>query len=541
MPKKFRQITNTVILASDSNDSTYKGIGTLLDLMENDVILRIFEFLPKNDIFWNIAYTCRQLFELSCSYVNVIEFPLIPLRHENKEGKKIYEDYINQITEEPFIAESIKSIVVCQEKDKHDIIEEFGKNSGYESKTIVFCQEDLYKMPWFGRSFILLTTKCLYTERLHLIDNLGEEILKHVLTEGAKYIAILDITGSRITDNGLKKVTDCLSKGGPFDGRKHLVSLTMNCNALTDRGLKVIASNCLDLKELFLNNCLHLTSDGFKDVAAGCTELQTLQLRYAKRFKNEDVHTLAEQFNSVDRMINKTRLKNLSLSMCRSISDEGVLSIGYHLRYLISLDLCGMWEVSDVGIQSVVENCRNLQTLDISGCWELTDKGIKFVAENCSKLERLNVSGCGCISDIGIILVATDCKQLKQLGLSACIGITNKGFNGIADQCDNLLDLDLSGSHNLTDDGANYVVEHSNALKFLDLRKCDKLSDECISNLRKNKQGLRVLFSRTNIELIPSNDKKIEKMKPKCVQPKISINNLKIQKFNKRIQVFRKK
>ena len=529
MPRKFRNITNTLILAAENNGVPYEGNGTILDLMENGLILKVFCYLSNQDVFWHLGFTCRHMFDLACSYVNVIEFPWIPLRQENQEAMKIYEGYILQITEEAFVMETIKNIAVCQQKDKEEVIKIFEEISQYESKTIVFYQEDLYKMPWFGRNFIFLTTKCLYVERLQILDNLGDEILKHVLVDGVKYISALDITGCKINDNGLKKITDPLSQGGPLDGRKELHSFKMSCNTITNKGIKVLAINCLDLKELYLTNCTALTSDGLKDIAENCTDLQTLHLSYAKRFKDEDVQIIAQQFDSIHRVLYKKRLEHLGFSMCRNISDEGIISIGYHLKNLLSIDLCGAWELSDQGISCLVESCQQLRSIDVSGCWELTDKSLKAIADNCLRLETLNLGGCGCVSDSGIALIAVGCKHVKQLGLSACIGITDNGFQVITDNCYNLLSLDLSGSHNLSDDCAKYVVDHSDSMKLLDVRRCEKLSDECVSELRENKHGLTVLFKRAlvNEEVIVS---KNVKTKPRSKH-----------KFAQKMQAFRRK
>ena len=516
MPKKLQKITNTNILASDAEDDEYQGSATLLDLINNGVMIKILDLLPLVDVFWNVGFVCQQLYDISYRYISVVEFPSVSLKanqHDTQEVKKVFEEYVNQFTNDMLMVESIRYVVVGKEKDRENMLKEYRATSDYQTKTILFCQEDLYRMPWFGRNFIFLTCRCIYMEKLHFLDNLGDEIVKHILTDGGKYVVSLDLEGCKLTDHGLKKITDPLNQGGPLDGRKQLINLKLNCSSITNNGIKVLAVNCIDLRELYLTNCNFLTSEGLKEISNNCTDLQTLHLSYAKQFRNEDVMNLAEQFNGLHRVITKRRLTNLSLSMCRKISDEAILSIGYHLQCLISLSLCGTWELSDCGIRGVTERCHNLRILDLSGCWELTDQSMKSIAENCPNLERLNLSGCGSISDPGIGLITSNCKQLKHLGLSACIGITNKGFQMITDFCQYLITLDLSGSHNMTDDGAMYVVDHSSALTLLDLRRCLKLSDECVNYLQRKKIGLRVLFARGNLIALPPIEKTAKKLK----------------------------
>ena len=96
MPRKFRNITNTLILASENNGVPYEGIGTISDLMENGLILKVFRYLSNQDVFWHLGFTCRHMFDLACNYVNVIEFPWIPLHQENQEAMK---DAVNSVIE----------------------------------------------------------------------------------------------------------------------------------------------------------------------------------------------------------------------------------------------------------------------------------------------------------------------------------------------------------------------------------------------------------------------------------------------------------
>ena len=51
MPKKLQKITNTNILLSDAEDDEYQGSATLLDLINNGVMIKILELLPLVDVF----------------------------------------------------------------------------------------------------------------------------------------------------------------------------------------------------------------------------------------------------------------------------------------------------------------------------------------------------------------------------------------------------------------------------------------------------------------------------------------------------------
>ena len=95
MTRKFRKITKTIILASEAEDNEYKGNATLLDLISNGIILRIFDLLPLSDVFWNVGYVCQELYDISFRYINVIEFPYIkPNQKDSQEVKKVFERLI---------------------------------------------------------------------------------------------------------------------------------------------------------------------------------------------------------------------------------------------------------------------------------------------------------------------------------------------------------------------------------------------------------------------------------------------------------------
>ena len=108
-------------------------------------------------------------------------------------------------------------------------------------------------------------------EKLHFLVNLGDEIVKHILMDGGKYIVGLDLEGCKLTDHGLKKITDPLNQGGPLDGRKQLINLKLNCSSITNNGIRVLAVNCIDLRELYLTNCTFLTSEGLKEISNNLT------------------------------------------------------------------------------------------------------------------------------------------------------------------------------------------------------------------------------------------------------------------------------
>ena len=128
MTKKIRKVSKTVLFASGGGKP---GNAKLLDLPES-TIKGIFEYLPQQEIFWNLGFTCRQLLDISCGYINIIEIPYLP-QSQKSGSKDIFESYINDLAQLGNVLDSIRSILVCQRKDREDLLEEFQRNGDVKS------------------------------------------------------------------------------------------------------------------------------------------------------------------------------------------------------------------------------------------------------------------------------------------------------------------------------------------------------------------------------------------------------------------------
>lgn len=150
---------------------------------------------------------------------------------------------------------------------------------------------------------------------------------------------------------------------------------------LIDRGLKVLAAGCPNLRKLALANP---GEEGLGFVAECCVTLQELEIHCCK---------------------------DMSL---RAISGFRNLQI---LKLIGSVD--GLYDsgVTDIGLTILAQGCRRLVKLELRGC-EGSYDGIKAIGQCCQMLEELTL--CAHKMDGGWLSALSYCSNLKTLKLQSC-------------------------------------------------------------------------------------------------------------------------
>lgn len=85
------------------------------------------------------------------------------------------------------------------------------------------------------------------------------------------------------------------------------------------------------------------------------------------------------------------RIERLTLTGCRSLSDNGLIPLLQGNKNLIALDVTLVDRLTDKTLLLVAENSRRLQGLSVAGCHDLTDASISALAKNCRLLKRVCV------------------------------------------------------------------------------------------------------------------------------------------------------
>ncbi|XP_074873116.1 F-box and leucine-rich repeat protein 13 [Carettochelys insculpta] len=195
-----------------------------------------------------------------------------------------------------------------------------------------------------------------------------------------KHIYMVDC--QKITDVSLKTISPL----------KYILVLNLaDCVRISDAGLRIFleGSSGTKLRELNLTNCIYVTDSSLMKIAQRCHNLTYLNIRYCESVTDGGIEALGNMTSLISIDISGTavsdmslvalghirRMKELSISECRKITDMGI-------------------QMTDLCIQYLSGVCHYLHFLDISGCVHLTDKTLKCLWKGCTQLRILKMLYC---------------------------------------------------------------------------------------------------------------------------------------------------
>ena len=83
------------------------------------------------------------------------------------------------------------------------------------------------------------------------------------------------------------------------------------------------------------------------------------------------------------------RIERLTLTGCKHLTDQGVISFIEDNKSLLALDVTGVEQVSDVTLLKVAEHCVRLQGLNLTDCPNITDDSLVPLSKSCRGLKRV--------------------------------------------------------------------------------------------------------------------------------------------------------
>lgn len=185
-----------------------------------------------------------------------------------------------------------------------------------------------------------------------------------------------------------------------------------------------------------------------------------------------------------------SRVRELNLSQCFYITDEGFKTLIENMTHIESIDLNSCWLLTDKSLALLAATCPRLVKLDLSNCRKISDIGIfKLLDEKATRgypeLSELSLSYCKKLSDMTMSHLAEFCsKTLSSLNIQRCTRITDQGFVKWADtQFPQLKALNLTDCSFLTDQAISHLVSAAPNLNSLSLSFCCALSDSAIEGL----------------------------------------------------------
>lgn len=207
-----------------------------------------------------------------------------------------------------------------------------------------------------------------------------------------------------------------------------IIALANHCNQLTyldisgclnisELSIVYLVNYCIDLKVLNLTNIHNLTDNIVIQITKGCKTLQSLVLYSSSGYLDITNDSIT---NGIGMYCNS--LKELDLTNCRSINNEGIINLSLTCKYLEILILKGCIHISDYSIKELSKNCLYLQLLNLRCCNNITDISIYELANNSKYLQSLSLrpKNSTLITDESILYLIKHCKQLIELEISNC-------------------------------------------------------------------------------------------------------------------------
>ncbi|KAM5473639.1 hypothetical protein MauCBS54593_002436 [Microsporum audouinii] len=345
-----------------------------------------------------------------------------------------------------------------------------------------------YAMCFDGQLWAQLDTSAYYQEiprdaLLKVILAAGP-FLKNLSLRGCnQLLEVWCSEGERVTDvcrNLIKlNVEDCLLDKATahyfFTRNPRLRHINM-CGVFTatNSAMKAISENCPMLEFLNISWCRGIDTKGLSWVVKSCTQLKDLRVSRLEGWDNESVMSELFKVNTLERFI---------LSDCASLTDAS-------LRTLIQ----GIDPEIDILTGRAVVPPRKLKQLDLSNCRSLTDNGVKCLAHNVPELEGLHVSFISSLTDHTVAHIINTTPKLRYLDLEELGELTNFVLTELSrTPCSKTIEhLNISFCEKIGDTGMLPLLRKSPKLRSLDLdntRVSDLTLMEICSQMRKRGVG----------------------------------------------------
>uniref|UniRef100_A0A667YNJ3 F-box/LRR-repeat protein 15-like leucin rich repeat domain-containing protein n=1 Tax=Myripristis murdjan TaxID=586833 RepID=A0A667YNJ3_9TELE len=324
------------------------------------------------------------------------------------------------------------------------------------------------------------------------------------IVEGCPNLLYLNLSSTLVTNRTLRELSwNCVN----------LMYLSLAyCYSLTDEGFQCLTTGkgCHKLIHLNLSGCTQMTVVGFKYISAGCPLLKDIVINDMPTLSDTCILPLVAKCRSLSAvsLLNAPHLSDAVLEAVAAtvrlkafssnrITDTGWKALCRSSQGLRRLGAAECPRMTDESLKSVA-TLKNLQYLDISHCNKVCDTGLRYLTEGSSanNLRELNVSHCSRIRDISVMRIAQRLCKLRYLNLSYCEKLTDSALEWLSGS--SISSLDVSGC-NIQDQVLCACVcspklcKHVRDLEHVDVSHCVALSDQAIRALSFYCRGLVTL------------------------------------------------
>lgn len=384
-----------------------------MELLPDEILLKIFSYLPTYDNLRRIPLICKRFHKLSRDFTLIKDLYLTKNYDHPSQSKVINETIVE--------SKYLYKLTIFQRTDVEDLI----------LNAVKFCPKlcHLEILYCYCQIFYGLSDQCLsnivkYGQNLEylIIDtSLERQTITKPLTE-------------------LKNLKCFKLIGGTFE-TSDLISLTNNCHHL----------------ETF-----HVTKNysqfGLPEDAI------TMLLKERKstlKALNIDGGNIRQRW--FRNLLICQNLKELGIDGVNNLQKDIALVPISKLHQLTTLNLSNSINVTANGFSLLFRkrNLEFLQNLNLSSCIQVDDSVVKKIAMNCPNLEILNFGQCILIRDKEVKLLIKNCHLIKELQLCGVPKLTNNFLCDINVCLPELLYLNLYNGARIRDSYLKYVISQS--------------------------------------------------------------------------------
>ena len=248
-----------------------------------------------------------------------------------------------------------------------------------------------------------------------------------------------------------------------------------------------------NVEEIMLNDYFHYISEA-KGVSRGVSDEWIHMIVSSGKFPRLTSINL-----SVCRYITDTgvieiarrcpQLTSLKLSHCDNITDVSVIGISIGCQQLTSINLQSCRNITNASVIEITKGCPQLTSINLSHNYTITDESLIAIAKRCPKLTSIDFSECN-ITDTSVIEFALRCPHLTAVHFNCCYGpdgVTDKGVIALAQSRSgpNLTDIDLTDNDEITNASVIEIARWCPQLKSINLDECRNLTNVVKKALRQ--------------------------------------------------------
>ena len=191
-----------------------------------------------------------------------------------------------------------------------------------------------------------------------------------------------------------------------------------NCYQISDNLLSRLKMP--NVRILNVSSCVRITGETLKCVVCSSEKLNNLNLSWLKKISVsffEETAQLSKLFWRIEKLYlsnmninddclaiiqscNPISLKTLHVSLCKTITDKGILTIAL-ISTIEDLNISHLCNITDHSMTVLASRLCRMKSFNITGCIKLTDKSIESL-KVCKQLSSLECTQCRLLHDQAI-------------------------------------------------------------------------------------------------------------------------------------------